>query len=309
MTRLLVIAPPDFAPLELLHREAPVVVISIGTDADALRAEASRADAILVAPRYGSVLTELWRETANVQWIHTLAAGVEFLPFDLLQRSAVVVTNSRGLYADALGEFAIAAMLWFAKDLRRMIRNQDARRWKPYTVERLEGRTAGIIGYGGIGEAVGRRATALGMNIVPVRRRQDLYEPTIDDAIAQSDYLVVSTPLTPATYRLVSRERIAAMKPHAVLINIGRGPTVDEEALIDALRDKRIRGAALDVFEVEPLSPSHPLWQLDNVLISPHTADHTADAHVRAMQFFLENLKRFRAGESLENVVDKVERY
>ena len=309
MTRLLVIAPADFGPLALLRREMPDIALSIGTDAPSLRADAERAEAVLVAPRFGSVLTELWLDLASVRWIHTLAAGVDFMPFDLLRRSDVLVTKSRGLYADALGEFAIAAMLWFAKDLRRLIRNQDERRWEPYTVERLEGRTAGIIGYGGNGEAVGRRAVALGMTVLPVRRRQELGEPAIDDVIPQSDYVVMSTPLTPGTYRLLSRERIAAMKPGAVLINIGRGATVDEAALVEALRSQQIRGAALDVFETEPLPPGHPLWPLENVLISPHSADRTADSHLRAMQLFIENLKRFRAGESLRNVVDKSEQY
>jgi phosphoglycerate dehydrogenase-like enzyme len=309
VTRLLVIAPPRFEPIELLRRDAPDVELSIGTDAASLRADAARADAVLIAPRYGSVLTELWLELSNVRWIHTLAAGVDFLPFDLLRRTDVIVTNSRGLYADALGEFAIAAMLSFAKDLRRMIRNQEQRRWEPYVVERLEGRTAGIIGYGGVGEAVGRRAAALGMRVLPVRRSQEFGEPSLDEVIAQSDYVVLCTPLTPRTYRLLSRERIAAMKPTAVFINLGRGATVDEEALIEALRNHRIRGAALDVFEVEPLPAEHPFWQFDNVLLSPHTADHTEDSHLRAMQFFMENLRRFRAGESLQNVVDKVEQY
>lgn len=307
--RLLVIAPPDFAPLDLLRREALDVELSIGTDVESLRREAGRADAVLIAPRYASILTELWRELGNVRWIHTLAAGVESLPFDLLRRSEVVVTNSRGLYADALGEFAIAAMLWFAKDLRRLIRNQFDRRWEPYDVQRLEGRTVGIIGYGGIGHAVARRADALGMHVLTTRRRRELGDPTIEEVIAESHYVVMCAPLTPSTRRLLSRERIAVMKPEAVFINIGRGGTVDEEALIDALRNHRIRGAALDVFDVEPLPPEHPLWQLDNVLISPHTADHTDDAHERAMHFFIENLRRFRAGESLENVVDKVEQY
>jgi len=307
--RLLVIAPPQFAPLEMLRREAPDVELSVGIDPESLRAEARRADAVLIAPRYASVLTALWRDLGNVRWIHTLAAGVESLPFDLLRRSDAVITNSRGLYADALGEFAIAAMLWFAKDLRRLLRNQDQRRWEPYDVERLEGRTAGIIGYGGIGHAVGRRAAALGMRVLTTRRRRELGDPTIEEVIAESDYVVMCTPLTPSTWRLMSRERIAVMKPIAVFINVGRGGTVDEEALLDALLDHRIRGAALDVFDVEPLPPEHPLWQLDNVLISPHTADHTADAHLRAMSFFLENLRHFRAGESLENVVDKVEQY
>jgi phosphoglycerate dehydrogenase-like enzyme len=306
---LLVIGPPDFAPLDQLRREVPDVELSIGMDAESLRDQAGRADAVLIATRYPTVLTDLWRELTNIRWIHTLAAGVETLPFDLLRRSEVVVTNSRGIFADALGEFAIAAMLWFAKDLRRLMRNQNDRRWQPYDVERLEGRTAGIIGYGGIGHAVARRAAALGMHVLTTRRRRELGDPAIEEVIAESHYVVMCAPLTPSTRRLMSRERIAAMKPEAVFINIGRGGTVDEEALLDALRNHRIRGAALDVFDVEPLPPEDPLWQLDNILISPHTADHTVDAHERSMSFFIENLRRFRAGESLENVVDKVEQY
>ena len=308
--RLLVIAPPRFAPLELLRQEVPdVELAAIGTDAGALRGAAAQADAVLIAPRYGSVLTELWRELTAARWIHTLAAGVEFLPFDLLRRSDVVVTNSRGLYADSLGEFTIAAMLWFAKDLRRMFRNQEERRWEPYTVERLEGQTVGIIGFGGIGQAVARRAEALGMRALSVRRRQEFGDPTIDEVLGQSDYVVMCTPLTPGTYRMMSRERFASMKPSAIFINVGRGATVDEDALIDALIHDRIRGAALDVFESEPLPPDHPFWRLDNVLLSPHTADHTADSHERAMRYFIENLRRFQAGESLDNVVDKAEQY
>lgn len=307
--RLLVIAPSNFAPLELLRREAPDVELTVGTDIESLRRDARVSEAVLIAPRYASILTDLWLDLGNTRWIHTLAAGVESLPFDLLRHRDVVITNSRGLYADALGEFAIAAMLWFAKDLRRLVRNQDQRRWEPYDVQRLEGRTVGIIGYGGIGHAVGRRAEALGMRVVTTRRRRELGDPTVEEVIAESDYVVMSTPLTPSTWRLMSSERIAAMKPDAVFINVGRGGTVDEEALLDALRDRRIRGAALDVFDVEPLPPEHPLWELDNVLISPHTADHTEDAHLRAMNFYLENLRRFRGGESLENVVDKVEQY
>jgi phosphoglycerate dehydrogenase-like enzyme len=306
---LLVLAQPDFEPLDLLRREAPDVQLSVGTDASSLHDAARRADAVLIAPRAGTSLTELWNDLRNVRWIHTLAAGVESLPFDLLRRSDAVVTNSRGLYADALGEFAIAAMLWFAKDLRRLVRNQDARKWEAYTVERLEGQTVAIIGYGGIGQAIGRRAAALGMNVLTARRRQEYGDPTIEELIEQADYVVVSTPLTPSTRGLISRARIARMKSTAVFINVGRGATVDEEALVDALREGRIRGAALDVFETEPLPESSALWELENVLLSPHTADHTADSHTRAMQFFVENLRRFRAGESLENVVDKQEQY
>jgi phosphoglycerate dehydrogenase-like enzyme len=306
--RLLILAPDDFPAINLLRKE-PGLDLAIGTDPARLRMQARSAEAVLLAPRSGAALTELWRELGNVRWIHSLAAGVESLPFDLLRRSSAVVTNSRGLYADALGEFAIAAMLFFAKDLRRLQRNQESRRWEPFTVERLEGKTVGIIGYGGIGQAVGRRAAVLGMQVMSVRRRQEYTDPTIDEVIAAADYLVLSTPLTPATYRLMTRKRIAAMQPHAVFINVGRGATVDEEALVEALQNRRIRGAALDVFEVEPLPSEHALWTLDNVLLSPHTADHTADAHERAVHFFIENLRRFRAGESLTNIVDKAEQY
>ena len=300
--RLLVLAPREFPLLEMVHSE-PDVEVFVGTDAASLRSAARTADAVLVAPRYGEQLLEIWEELENVRWIHTLAAGVEFLPFDRLRGSGIVVTNSRGVYADALGEFVIAAMLWFAKDLRRMNRNQSETRWDPFTVERLAGKTAGIIGYGSIGRAVGDRAAALGMKLLTARRTGD-DSWSLDELVATSDYVVLSSPLTSQTSGLLSRRLIELLKSSAVVINVGRGATVDEEALVEALRQRRIRGAALDVFEVEPLPAAHPLWGLDNVLISPHTADHTDDAHQRAMELFLWNLQRFRDGDGLLNIVE-----
>ena len=288
MTQVHVLAPPDFRALELL-RDAGVQSVPV-----------QEAEAILVAPRSALQLRELLPTAKNVRWVHTLGAGVESLPFEVLRRSGITVTNSRGLYADALGEFVIAAMFWFAKDLRRLVRNQAARKWEPFEVEWLQGKTVAVIGYGGIGSAIGRRAESMGMHVLPVRRSAG----DIDDVIAKSDYIVLSTPLTPATRGLMNEERIAKVQSHAVLINVSRGAIVDEHALIGALREKRIRGAALDVFEIEPLPPDHPLWALDNVLISPHSADHTSDAHERAMRFFLENLGRFERGEKLGNIVD-----
>ncbi|HEU4521641.1 MAG TPA: D-2-hydroxyacid dehydrogenase [Thermoanaerobaculia bacterium] len=307
--RITAITSPSFRALDALRRDAPDLDLTVGDSSDALRGRISGSDALLLAPRYGAILTDLWTEVRGVRWIHSLGAGVDTLPFDLLRSSDVVVTNSRGLYADALAEFVLASMLWFAKDLRRLFRNQEAARWEPFKVDRLEGKAVGIIGYGGIGQAAGRRAESLGMRVLPVRRRRELGDPTVDEVIAESDYVVLSTPLTPSTFHLLDRDRLSRMRSEAVLINVSRGAVVDEEALVEALRAHRIRGAALDVFETEPLPPTHPLWSLDNVLISPHSADHTADSHDRAMAFFLENLRRFRQGESLENVVDKDERY
>ncbi|HJT16290.1 MAG TPA: NAD(P)-dependent oxidoreductase, partial [Thermoanaerobaculia bacterium] len=165
------------------------------------RASIVDADVLLVRPRDGAALRDAWSAMKNVRWIHALGAGVDTLPFDLLrQRKDIVVTNSKGIYADALAEFVIAAILWFAKDLRRLFKNQEAHQWEPFTVERVEGATLGIFGFGGIGRAVAKRAEAIGMRVIANR---DL------DALLDSDYLVLSVPLTPQTRGALSAERIA----------------------------------------------------------------------------------------------------
>jgi phosphoglycerate dehydrogenase-like enzyme len=185
--------------------------------------------------------------------------------------------------------------------VRRLMTNQALRNWEPFVVERVEGKTLGIIGFGSIGHAIAKRAEPFGMKVITARRTGGT---PIDELIAASDYLVLSTPLTSATQGLLDAGRIALMRPDAVLINISRGAVVDENALVEALRTKRIRGAALDVFSVEPLPADHPLWSLENVLICPHSADRAADSHTRSMTFFLANLDRFERGEPLQNVVD-----
>ncbi len=291
--RLAVVADPTFHAVELL-RDAGIEFTLTKDPADLRNAEV-----ILLSPRYGATaMPGLVANAPRLRWIHALAAGVDTLPLAELRGTHVVLTNSRGLYADALGEWVMAAMLWFAKDLPRLACNKAAHKWDPFNVERLEGKTLGIIGYGGIGRAVAKRAEAMGMQIIASRRSAAV------PAAFQADYVVLSVPLTPETRGLMSAERMARMKPSSVLINVSRGAVVDEDALVDALRNHRIRGAALDVFRTEPLPPDHPLWSLDNVLISPHSADWTADSHERAMRFFIENWRRYERGEPLENVVD-----
>ncbi|MCU1230444.1 MAG: 2-hydroxyacid dehydrogenase [Acidobacteria bacterium] len=282
---------------------AAVRDVVISNDVAVLRNALRDADVIVVAPREGRLLRELWPHAARVRWVHALAAGVESLLFDELRAGDVPLTNSRGIFADALGEWALAAMLFFAKDLRRLVRQQDAQRWTPFNIEALDGATLGIVGFGGIGRAVARRAEAFGMRVVATRATP------LDELLAAADYVVISTPLTPETLRLIGARELSLMKTNAVLINIGRGAVADEAALIDALRDRRIRGAALDVFESEPLAAGHPFWSMENVLLSPHCADHTDDAHDRTMAFFLENLRRLESGEALVNVVDKAKGY
>lgn len=299
MSRIVFLGPPAFAPLQQL-RDAGVAFFA-SDDPAALREAVASAEVLLVAPRSGALLRELFPHARNLRWIHALAAGVETLLFDALRESPVTLTNGRGLFAEALGEFAIAAMLWFAKDLGRMRRNQEAARWEPFGVDWLQGKTAGIVGYGSIGRAVAARATALGMRIAAMRRSEGL----LDDVLRAADYLVVSTPLTPETRGLIGAAALARLQPGAVVINLGRGAVIDEAALLDALTNGRLRGAALDVFETEPLPAAHPFWRLQNVLLSPHCADHTPDSHLRAMQFFLENLARYERGETLQSVVDK----
>jgi phosphoglycerate dehydrogenase-like enzyme len=241
---------------------------------------------------------------------------VEKLLFPALAGSPALLTNARGVFSAPLAEFAIAAMLFFAKNLRRMVLSQMAGAWDQFEVEMLSGRTAGVLGYGEIGRSVAERAHALGMQVLAVRRRPEFsagdsliarafgFEQR-REMLAAADYVVLAAPLTAATLGCLGAREIEAMRPGAVLINIGRGPVIEERALVEALERRRIRGAALDVFDHEPLPAGHPFYRLDNVLLSPHCADHTAGWQDAAMQCFLDNFERFRRGEPLRNVVDK----
>jgi phosphoglycerate dehydrogenase-like enzyme len=199
-----------------------------------------------------------------------------------------------------------------------MIRNQMAGRWEPFDVEEIAGQTVGIIGYGDIGRAAATRARAMGMHVLATRRHipadATANDPQIDEyfrpdarreMMAHCDYVVATAPLTEETRHMISDPEFSSMKPTAVVINVGRGPVIDEHALVQALMSKRIRGAALDVFEHEPLPRGHPLYSLENVLLSPHCADHTATWQDDAMRFFLEQFGRFEKGEPLQNIVNK----
>jgi phosphoglycerate dehydrogenase-like enzyme len=316
--RITVIAPPGFAPLSMLRGAGLDAFIS--DDVVQLREAVQNAEIVLVAPRLAARLRDVWSEQSPVRWIHTLAAGVDTLLFPELNASDVVVTNAKGVFDDALAEYVLAAMLHFAKELGAIRRNQAAHIWQPLTVQRLAGCTLGIVGYGSIGSAVARLGAAAGMRIIAARRRPEQFrgDPLIARGFAiseltllmhEADYIVITTPLTDETRGLIGARELAAMQPHAVLINIARGPVLDENALLDALQSRDIRGAALDVFATEPLPESSALWDLENVLLSPHCADHTSDGHERSMRLFLDNLRRYRSGQPLRNVVDKTQRY
>jgi phosphoglycerate dehydrogenase-like enzyme len=318
--QLLVLARGDHPALPLLrHLPADISVVS-GCSVDAFRSHAAEADAILVCHTSLELLRQVWRLAPSIRWIHTLSAGLNNVLFPELIESPAILTNARCIYSASLAEFAIGSVLYFAKDFRRMLRNQAVSLWERITVEDVRGRTLGIVGYGSTGEAVARLARALGMRILALRARPELseHDPVVDEVfgtaarlemIPRCDYLVIAAPLTAATRRLIGREEIGAMRPNAVIINVGRGEVVDEEALVAALTRRLIRGAALDVFEVEPLPVGHPFYGLENVLLSPHSADHTVDSVERSTGLFLENCGRFLRGEPLLNPVDKQRGY
>ena len=251
----------------------------------------------------------------KVRWIHSKAAGLDNLLFAELVESEILLTNGRGVFSPSLGEFVLAVILYFAKDFRRMIRNQMAAVWEPFDVEEISGQTVGILGYGDIGRAVATRVHAMGMRVLATKRHvpastdplvERFYKPEERrEMMARSDYIVATAPLTEETRHMISDAEFAVMKSTAVVINVGRGPVIDEAALLRALTTKRIKGAGLDVFEHEPLPAGSPLYKLENVLLSPHCADHTADWQDQAMRFFLAQYARFEMGEPLENVVNK----
>jgi phosphoglycerate dehydrogenase-like enzyme len=241
---------------------------------------------------------------------------VEKILFPELVSSPAILTNARGVFKRALAEFVVGAVLYFAKDFRRLIRSQQAGVWQQFEMQEVHGKVMGIVGYGETGQACAERARSLGMKILGLRRRPELSrgDPWLEailgpnglhSLLAQSDYVVLAAPDTPQTQRLIGKAEFAVMKASAVLINVGRGSAVDEAAMIDALEQGRLRGAALDVYETAPLPSGHPFYRLENVLLSPHCADHTPGFYELDMEFFMQNLQRFLNGVPLRNVVDK----
>jgi len=314
---LLVISDPTDPLLAMLEGLPPETAIAAGNTAEAFQTAAPEADAILNWTFSSRVLREVFPLCPRLRWVQTRSAGLDNMLFPELIESAVQVTNGSGVYSQSLGEFALAAILYFAKDLRRMIRNQESGVWEAFDVEEISRQTVGIVGYGDIGRAVASRARAMGMRVLAVKRHappsgggdalvEKIFGPEgCVEMIAQADYVVAAAPLTRETRGLIGRREFAAMKPAAVVVNIGRGPVIDEAAMLHALTERRIKGAALDVFEHEPLPAGHPFFQLENVLLSPHCADHTPGWDKDAMCFFLAQFERFRKGEPLRNVVDK----
>ena len=300
--------------LKKLERVPAGVRVVVGDTPEAFDGQPP-ADAIFVCSMGRELLRSVLPKAPTARWVHSRSVGVENILFPGLAESGVTLTNGRGVFSPSLAEWVIGAVLFFAKDLRRLVKSQEAGKWDPFPPEMVQGRWMGIVGYGDIGRAVARHARSLGMRVRALRRSvaappgdpapDEILPPErLTDLMALSDDVVVATPLTHDTRGLIGEREIRAMKPTGVLINVGRGAVVQEPPLVDALRRRAIRGAALDVFEAEPLPAGHPFYTLDNVLLSPHSADQVPGWLDEAMDSFLDNLNRFLAGQPLQNVVD-----
>jgi len=259
-------------------------------------------------------LHDAWDCVDQLRWIQWPGAGVDAVLSPSLVESDIVLTNMRGVFDRAMAEYVLGLILAFAKDLPETCNAQRERRWAYRLSECIEGSQVLVVGVGGIGRAIGRMLGAGGCHVQGVGRSARsgdgdfaaIYaSEDLDQVLADADYVVAAAPLTDKTRGLFGAKQFATMKQSARFINIGRGALVNETALVEALQQQQIAGAALDVFETEPLPPDSPLWDFENVIVSPHMSGDYDGYQVTVAQVFLDNLHRFRHGEPLLNRVDK----
>jgi phosphoglycerate dehydrogenase-like enzyme len=320
-------APEWFA--ERLRQEFPDIDVVRRDGYEGIEQDLSDTDVMM----NWSITPEQLKAAKKLRWIHSPAAAVHRLMIPELIASDVVVTSARALHGPVVAEHVLALVLALAKRLPSASRLQARRTWGQELLwdetprpREIAGATIGLVGIGSIGSAVARLASAVGMRVVAARGTkitdterakgsegtpvERTYSPDeVESMLGEADYVVLAAPVTPKTAGMMNERRLAAMKPDAYLINVARGALIDEPALIQALREKRIAGAALDVFGHEPLLPDSPLWTLENVLITPHSAALTSKLWERHFDFLRDNLRRFQLGEPLQGRVDKIRGY
>lgn len=282
-------------------------------------AEALPGSDVVFAWRARSELLEPgWSRAEDLKWIQSASAGVDGLLFPDLIRSHVVLTSARGVYDGAIAEYVVLLMLMFAKGMPGVLERQRRAEWRHLDTERLAGKRLLLVGVGPIGRAIGRACADLGMVVRGVgtsaRRGDEVFRTVFGsdelvDAVSWADYVVDALPGTAETRHMFGEAVFAAMAPSARFVNIGRGSTVDERALVRALEGGGIAGAAVDVFEDEPLPQDSPLWSMPNVIVSPHMSGDFAGWREAVVEAFVENLQRYLTGRPLNNVVDKERGY
>lgn len=328
--------PDDDANSFLFQNDIPHLdIVAVGNSMDQFdleRLAQQQVNAIFVSASnarepLATLIDEL---SSSIQWIHTRSAGIDFVTSPSLSRFSGTVTNAKGLFSSTLAEYALLACGYFAKDLPRILQQKQDKHWNKFPIKELRGATMGIVGYGDIGAACARLAKAYGMKIVGLRRNKrtnndhndnddqicDHTYYTEEDAdalnklFAESDYIVCAAPLTPQTKNMIGKAAFDNVKQDSVFINVGRGPIVDEEAMIEALKNGKLRGAGLDVVATEPLPKDSPLWGLDNVLLTPHNMDMTTTFMHESTEWFVsQNLPRFVRQMELQNKVDPAAGY
>jgi phosphoglycerate dehydrogenase-like enzyme len=275
-------------------------------------------DALLFWGRPLEQVVEIVTRQPDLAWIHQRAAGVQPKLLDALAGHPTILTKGTGAQGPAIGEYVAALVLAFYKNLPGLVRLQQAGEWSSdFAFRELAGQRVGIIGLGSAGLATARVLRGFGVHLRGLRRTSSP-APVVDELFRPADLgwfldgldvLVIAAPLTRATQALIGAAELGRLRRGALLVNVGRGPIVDEPAMLDALASGQLGGAALDVFDTEPLPPESPLWRMANVIVSPHCADSTPESPQRSLDIFLDNLDRFQRGEPLLNVVDRQEGY
>lgn len=301
--------------LEPLHEQAEV---AHADDRASLEAALDGARVLVVTDFNTSVLERAWHRAGSVEWVHATSAGVDAVLTPGMIDSEVVLTNARGIFDDAIAEYVLGLCLLFAKDFPGTLALQRERRWRHRDSERIAGRTLLVVGGGSIGQRIARSASAQGMRVLATASRARDEDPDFSAVYAsadlhkvlpEADFVVIAAPLTDSTKHLFDEETFRHMQTGARLINIGRGPIVHTPALVEALEKGRIAGAAVDVFEEEPLPPDSPLWGMDHVIVSPHMAGDFRGWRKALSEQFLDNFQRWREGRELFNRVDKKRGY
>jgi phosphoglycerate dehydrogenase-like enzyme len=292
----------------LIGATVPDLDIAAGFDDATLDRHLDSAEAVIA----WKLPLEALPRAKRLRWIQLTSAGAEQLLPARAVLGDIVVTNTRGIHVDLMADYALGVLVMLQWDFPRILRDQQARAWNQRLALALAGKTLGVVGAGAIGGEIVRRAAVFGMDVIAVRRtpgavegaREVLTTDRLRQALPRCDFVILVVPVTEATRSMIGAAELRAMKRTAFLVNIARGSVVDEGALVAALREGVIAGAALDVFDEEPLPADSPLWTLPNVILTPHVAGEPADYARRVADVFLDNVARWRRHEPLRNVVD-----
>lgn len=307
------IAPGEDLPPSI-ERLAEWATLRQACDAESLRKALPGTHVLCVTDFRTSALSQAWPAADRLQWIHATSAGVDAVLIPQVRESDIALTNARGIFDRPIAEYVLGQILAFAKDFRRNWELQQRHEWLHRDTERLQGKRALVVGAGGIGREVARLIRVVGMSVEGVARSERTTDPDFEAVHAaqdlharlpDADFVIIAAPLTEGTRGLFDTAALRCMKPSARLINIGRGPLVVTEALVQALQEGWIAGAALDVFEEEPLPANHPLWEAPNTVLSAHMAGDFRGWREALIEQFIDQFHRWHRGEPLHNLVDK----